>query len=207
MNTQFYLDKAVTLFVETLKENLVGIYVHGSLAMGCFNPDRSVDFNYPTPFEFHYSNFHTDKYETDENYLCGGFDDEDLASQIVIAYERGLTLWGSPMRELYKPIDTRYYILSILHDVEGSREEIINNPVYCSLNLCRVLFFLKEGKVSSKKEGGEWGLNILPHNYLGLVQQCLAEYAGSKEKYEYDYDKHQLIEFADYMLREIQINK
>ncbi len=35
----------VNTFLETLREiledNLVGIYLHGSLAMGCFNPERS----------------------------------------------------------------------------------------------------------------------------------------------------------------------
>lgn len=38
---QIYLDKIKALFVEELSENLVGIYLHGSLAMGCFNPSRS----------------------------------------------------------------------------------------------------------------------------------------------------------------------
>jgi predicted nucleotidyltransferase len=45
MNTRFYLDKIVTLFKEEIKQNLLGIYLHGSLAMGCFNPSRSdIDF-------------------------------------------------------------------------------------------------------------------------------------------------------------------
>ena len=31
--------------IHTLNENLVGIYLHGSAAFGCFNPDKSdVDF-------------------------------------------------------------------------------------------------------------------------------------------------------------------
>src|SRR5690606_30472755 len=120
-------------------ENLLGIYLHGSLAMGCFNPKRSdidflvivrkklapennrrlakrvlflreqmpneIEFSiilethlqsfvYPTPFEFHYSEMHRDKYRADENYLCGGFEDDDLASQIFVAYYRGITLYG-----------------------------------------------------------------------------------------------------------------
>ena len=35
------LDQAVDLFKEELGDNLVGIYLHGSLAMGRFNPDTS----------------------------------------------------------------------------------------------------------------------------------------------------------------------
>jgi predicted nucleotidyltransferase len=41
MDTQHYLDKIVELFRDELSENLIGIYLHGSLAMNCFNPNRS----------------------------------------------------------------------------------------------------------------------------------------------------------------------
>ncbi|MGN7761522.1 nucleotidyltransferase domain-containing protein [Paenibacillus sp. 22594] len=45
MNTQALLDQVVAPFKEELKGNLLGIYLHGSLAMGCFNPLKSdVDF-------------------------------------------------------------------------------------------------------------------------------------------------------------------
>lgn len=106
MDTPFYLERVVDLFKAEMKENVVGIYLHGSLAMGCFNPAKSdidllvvannnltkeenkaiakrilkfhedltnargielsivlesslKDFVYPTPFEFHYSDFHS----------------------------------------------------------------------------------------------------------------------------------------------------
>ena len=39
------IDNLINSFVDKskdiLKNNLVGIYLHGSLAMGCFNPHRS----------------------------------------------------------------------------------------------------------------------------------------------------------------------
>jgi predicted nucleotidyltransferase len=249
LNTQFHLDKIVTLFKKELKENLKGIYLHGSLAMGCFNPNKSdidllvvvrenlttknkkrmakmalslhdelpnergIEFSiiletylktfvHPTPFEFHYSDFHRQQYQIDEDYLCGGFEDEDLASQITVAYYRGISLYGSPLRELYEPIDRQYYLESILYDVKGASNEILNNPMYLTLNLCRVLFFLKEGEVSSKKEGGEWGVKVLPSVYQGLVQKCVDEYTDVVEKSELD--NRQLLDFANYMLREIK---
>jgi predicted nucleotidyltransferase len=249
MNTQFYLDKIVTLFKEELKENLSGIYLHGSLAMGCFNPNRSdidfivivkeklttinhkriasmvlslhdemsnergIEFSiilethlkpfiYPTPFEFHYSDYHREKYQADENYLCGGFEDEDLAAQIVVAYHRGITLYGKPLSELYEPIARPFYLASILHDVEDVTHDIINNPMYFTLNLCRILFFLKEGEVSSKKEGGEWAVKVLPHNFQGMVQICLDEYSGVAD--QNSIEKQQLLNFASYMLYEIK---
>lgn len=39
------LNKIVGSYKDILKDNLVGIYIHGSLAMNCFNPKSSdIDF-------------------------------------------------------------------------------------------------------------------------------------------------------------------
>lgn len=255
LDTELFLDKITKLFKEELSDNLLGIYVHGSLAMGCFNPhksdidflvvvnrkltpvnnsriaklalslhddmpnERGIEFTiiletylkkfvYPTPFEFHYSEYHRENYRTNENYLCGGFEDKDLASQIVVAYERGLTLYGKPLSELYEPIDSQYYLASILHDVEGAAEEIVSDPpayltpMYLTLNLCRVLFFVKEGKIASKREGGEWGLNNLPHKYQQLVEHSLYEYNG--ETVNSRVVPQNFKEFIEFMNKEIQ---
>lgn len=63
-----------------------------------------TDFVYPTPCEFHYSDYHHEKYMTDDNYLCGGDEDADLASQIAVTYHRGMNLHGQPLAERYQPI-------------------------------------------------------------------------------------------------------
>ena len=43
MNPQIILDHVVEQYVEILKDNLVGIYLHGSLAMGCFTKKSDID--------------------------------------------------------------------------------------------------------------------------------------------------------------------
>ncbi|UHA75136.1 aminoglycoside adenylyltransferase domain-containing protein [Paenibacillus sp. 481] len=253
MNIQSYLDHIVALFHEELQDNLLGIYLHGSLSMGCFNPHKSdVDFIvvvkdrltadnhkhitqialalhdeisdargpefhvilekvldpfvYPTPCEFHYSDFHRVRYASDDNYLCGGYEDNDLASQLVVAYYRGQTLYGKPLSELYKPIDRQYYLASILYDIENASEDILSNTMYITLNLCRVLFYLKESSICSKKEGGEWGLKFLPSQYHELIQTCLEEYAGHERTCGGSdcLEKKLLADFADTMLRDIK---
>jgi len=248
MNTQLYLDKFVELIKNELSKNLIGIYLHGSLAMNCFNPKTSdIDFlvvinnkiirekarriaeavlelhddmpnrkgiefsiilenhlnpfKYPTPIEFHYSEFHRERYQTNDNYLCGGFEDEDLASQFVVAYYRGKLLYGKPLKEICEPIDRKYYVASIYHDIKDAKQEIIDNPVYVVLNLCRVLYYLREEIISSKKEGGEWGIENLPQNFHLIIRKCLDKYSGIEEEIELDHK--QLIYFADYMLIEI----
>lgn len=35
-------------------------------------------------------------------------EEEDLASQVVVTYERGIILYGKPSSELYDPIDSQY---------------------------------------------------------------------------------------------------
>jgi predicted nucleotidyltransferase len=242
---QTYVNNITTVFVDEMKDNLVGVYLHGSLAMGCFNTDTSDvdmlvicstkmtndtkkiiikrlltltqgnrnqlemsivleryvkdDFVYPTPFELHY--FHP-KYITDENYICGGegFYDPDLAGHMVITYHRGVTLSGEKIKNIFKPIDRQFYIKSIFNDIEDALNSIIDNPVYFTLNLCRVMYFLKEGKVSSKKEGGEWGIRNLPVEYRMIVEQCLSVYNGlAKDIYISNYV---IVHFATWMVSE-----
>jgi len=248
MDTQLYIDKFVELIKNELSDNLLGIYLHGSLAMNCFNPEisdidflvvisdkmkreearrladavlelhdempnkKGIEFSivlkehlspfiYPTPFEFHYSDFHRDRYRADDNYICGGFSDEDLASQFVVAYYRGKTLYGKPLNDICEPIDRKYYVASIYHDVKDAMQEIMNKPVYVVLNLCRVLYYLQEGIVSSKKEGGEWGLKALPQEFHIIIQKCLDKYNGVEN--EIKLDQQQRLHYSAYMLDEI----
>jgi predicted nucleotidyltransferase len=249
MEVLAYLDQAVELFKEELGTNLSGIYLHGSLAMGCFHPDKSdIDllivvhdklpvevsrelakkviayhdslpnrrgieltvvlrkylkqFVHPTPFEFHFSDFHLDRYRNDENYLCGGYADRDLAAHFAVVYQRGFILYGEPIRDAFLPVDRQYYLDSILGDIEDAAQQIIDSPVYYTLNLCRVLHFVREEVVSSKKEGGAWGVQHLPDKYHGLLKRCLDEYSGAAGGG--GYDPVLLAEFAQYMSGEIK---
>ena len=249
MNQKVVLERVTDFLKNELSESLIGIYLHGSMAMGCFNPLHSdidilvlvkegtskdtykkiakelihleeelkilkgfelsvvleayaVDFVYPTPFEFHYSSFHKEKYLTDENYFCGGYADSDLAAHFVVIYHRGIVLFGKPIKEVFRSIDNLYYIDSIKSDVDGALEGIIDNPVYYVLNLSRVLQYLRESVVSSKKEAGEWALNELPNQYKKIIAQCLVKYENGMEKLHLD--EKELLNYSKYMLKEIE---
>jgi len=249
VNQQAVLDRITYLLKDDLSESLTGIYLHGSMAMGCFNPFQSdvdllvlvkekqptnvykkiakklialeeelkiykgfelsvvletyaLDFVYPTPFEFHYSSYHKEKYRLDESYFCGGYDDPDLAAHFVVIYHRGIVLSGSPIVEAFNPIDKRFYMDSIKSDVDGALEGITENPVYYVLNLARVLLYLKESVISSKKEAGEWALNELPEQFEDTISQCLAKYENKVDVLHLE-DKG-LIDYTNYMLGEIE---
>ena len=72
--------------------------------------------------------------------------------------------------------------------------------MYLILNLARVLAYLKDGLVLSKKEGGEWGINHIPEMYHGLMQDAMREYAdGADIAYETNIAK----DYARYMVEQI----
>ncbi|WP_105616440.1 aminoglycoside adenylyltransferase domain-containing protein [Vallitalea okinawensis] len=69
------------------------------------------------------------------------------------------------------------------------------------IHYCRVFFYLREGVVSSKKEGGIWGKDNVPSKYKKIINQALMEYCNERSTV-FD-DNELLVEFATYMLKYI----
>ena len=243
------IEKYVNRSTEILKDKLAGIYLHGSAAMGCYQPKKSdLDFMvvvrealtddekraymdmvleldaegpakgiemsivtkdvcnpfvYPTPYLLHYSRMHTAWYRRDpEDYIrkMNGTD-RDLAAHFTVIRSRGRCLYGLPVREVFGEVPETDYLDSIWDDVAGAEEEITDNPMYMILNLTRVLAYVKEKKVLSKQEGGEWGLGSLPEEYHPLICSALREY---REGTDGQYDPETAKRYAAYMLEEIR---
>ncbi|MGF9697966.1 aminoglycoside adenylyltransferase domain-containing protein [Paenibacillus sp. MABNR03] len=250
MDEQVILQPVIHLLKEELSDSLMGIYLHGSMAMGCFHPNQSdidilivcrdkqsaetyrsiaqklmhieeemhitkgfeisivlestiANLAYPTPFEFHYSAYHREKYRTDEQYLCGGYEDPDLVAHMAVIYDRGVVLYGKPIKDVFNIVPREYMVASITSDVGAALEEIADNPVYYVLNLSRVLLYVRDSVIYSKREAGERALTELPSKYKGVISQCLAKYNGELEKL--DLSKTLLLKYAEYMLSEINI--
>jgi predicted nucleotidyltransferase len=219
------LQRLVVIFNELLNGNVKGIYLHGSVAMGCFTPKSDIDllvvvdsqverevkkqfttkileldkefpekgvelsivrkekinpFLYPTPFEYHYSNDHKKKYIEDSDYILENDVDYDIAAHITVIKERGRTLFGEEISSMFGEISPLYYQDSIYRDVSDVMEKGRDNSTYYVLNLCRALYYFKEGVVSSKKEGGEWGTQNLPAEYKALINGALDAYNNGR---------------------------
>lgn len=235
---------------DILGDNLVGVYLHGSAAMGCYNDEKSdidllvvihndmseeekhrymnmvvelnslapskgiemsivkksvcMPFVYPTPFELHFSVAHLDWYKSNpQDYVLKmKGTDKDLAAHITILYRRGICLWGEEIHKVFEAVNTNAYFDSIWSDIEYAEEDILENPVYVILNLCRVLAFKRENFIFSKQEGGVWGLAHVPKKYSSLIQQALDEYAsvGAMELNE-----KEAVEYANYMIEQITV--
>lgn len=251
MQYQDVLDKIVSKSKEILGAELVGIYLHGSMAMGCFHPDKSdidliivikdditdnqklkfmnevvelnkaapskgielsivkeaycKEFLYPTPFELHFSNGHLQWFIDDPaGYISKMYGtDKDLAAHFKIIKEYGIVLCGADIQEVFADVPRENYIDSIWCDIAGAKEEILENPVYVILNLCRVLAFLKNDLICSKKQGGEWALQNLPSEFQPLIADALESYASGNEMKS---DEERAHKFADYMLQKIEKN-
>lgn len=232
-------------------DNLVGVYLHGSAVMGCYNPKKSdLDFLvvvkesmtddvkrtfmdmivalnaqtpgkgiemsivkkegcnpfiYPTPFELHFSQKHIKWYSNNpDDYIqkMNGTD-KDLAAHFTVIKACGKCLFGLTINEVFGEIPEKYYLDSLWNDIEEATEEIADNTMYLTLNLARVLAWIREKKILSKQEGGEWGLNNLPDKYHSLLQEALKEYKGM----EPEYDTELAIDYAKDMVEKINDNR
>ncbi|MGO4530508.1 aminoglycoside adenylyltransferase domain-containing protein [Paenibacillus sp. 2TAF8] len=248
MEEKAVLSRIVDILKEELTDALTGVYLHGSMALGCFHPQQSdIDIlvvcrekrssetyrriadqliriedemhlakgfeisivlesavtsgQYPTPFEFHYSAYHREKYRNDPAYLCGGDEDPDVVAHMAVIYDRGIVLYGKPIKELFQPANREHVIHSIASDASSALEEIGDNPVYNVLTLSRVLLYIQESVIYSKREAGQRALSEALPEHQELVSQCLAKYNGERESVNMDHAR--LRDYAEYMLRQI----
>lgn len=235
-------------YKEILGNNLVGIYVHGSIAFNCFNWDKSdidflvvvneklsqnvkldllnvleklrgqcppkglemsvilkkycVNFQYPTPYELHFSKDWVERYLSNPLLLCDDSlkTDKDLAAHFTIIRYAGITLWGMPIRDVFGEVPKENYIDSIKNDVENARIDIIKDPMYITLNLCRVVAYIKANLIISKEQGGIWALNNLPIQYNNIINRALNNYKSLEKMV---IDEIEAKKFCDYMLSQI----
>ncbi len=228
MENQDLLNKLIENSCCIFEDNLVGIYLHGSMAMGCFNPMKSdldilvvvensitdsqkkkfmdviivlndngpvkgievsivrskycKKFVYPTPFDLHFSNMHLSWYKSNPIEYVKKMNgvDHDLAAHFVIIKKRGIALYGKEISDVFGDIPSEAYLDSIKNDIINSEDEVIDNPTYIILNLCRILAYIQDGLVLSKKEGGEWGIKNIHSKYGGLIKEAIICYTSDQ---------------------------
>lgn len=81
-------------------------------------------------------------------------------------------------------------------------ENIEEDPIYCSLNLIRVYWYLKEEVISSKIEAGYWGLKNLPKELGSTVRKVIESYVG--EKTADFFNREELTSLRNYISKRVQ---
>lgn len=249
MHCNGVLNKVAHEYKRILENNLVGIYVHGSLAFGCFNPNKSdidfivvvnnsptleekealikvlislsceapakgfemsvvlsrycTNFLYPTPFELHYSIMHLKGFQDNLSGYCKLMTgtDKDLAAHFTVIKSIGYPIIGKEIPEVFGNIPRMDYLDSIQSDIENATDNILDNPVYIILNLCRVLAYKNKGLILSKEQGGLWGIESLPKEYISLISKALRNYTSEADE---PFDEEVSLSFCSYMLKNIQ---
>ncbi len=235
-----------------LNEDFLGFYLHGSLAMGGFNPissdidvlvvtnkpmkvekkrnlaqfflnfsnsshpieisflnkEQLMDWKHPCPFDFHYSEYWRKQYESDllkETYKFINEDiitDPDLAAHITITNHKGICLEGPTIDEVFPLVPRTDYISSIVGDYQECLADIEEDPIYCSLNMIRVFWYLKEGVISSKQEAGNWGLKNFPEEFKNTIRKVIDSYTSKRENLSFD--RVELISLRNYISENVQ---
>lgn len=235
-----FLNETLSCVHSIVQDNLVGIYLYGSLAMGCFN-SKSSDMDvivvvrkrpsgaqrkeiiaylrevcskngrlelsivsentlrnpkYPMIVDLHFEYWG----EIFENKR-----DREILSNLYTARIRGFRVWGESIGNVFSEIPPWYHSRSVIEDLRCTRKHLHDSPesvgydpaLHCVLGSCRILAFVREEKVLSKLEGGQWGLANMPKQYHDLIKQALSYYRGKKEKHIWNHER--LEDFADYM--------
>ena len=167
--------------------------------------DAMQAFSHPAPYELHYSGAYHDSCRRDVRAHCERLHgvDGDLAAHCTVMRAVGFALCGMPVEEVFAPVSKTDYIDSIIGDIASAHVDIIANPVYMILNLCRVMAYLTDEQVLSKRQGGTWGLANLPELYHPLIQCALDAYADRIDPSALS--AYPLVDFADDMLRRIRV--
>lgn len=248
--TQRQIDYFVKGCQSIIEGELVGVYLHGSLAMDTFNPrhsdvdllvvtreplsvsnqyliaaellfiisphpspievtylnkDQLANWQYPTPFDFHFSETWRDQYAKDlksgewKNWGQSEKQAPDLAAHIAIVNHFGEVLFGEDIRSVFPNVPEEDFYASILDDYRDIRQHLHRNPVYSVLNMCRVLQSLEEHSIGSKLAGGIWGRANFPVEHHTLIEEAITHYKADSAEDLYPLDADALEAFATYV--------
>ncbi|MBF4693764.1 aminoglycoside adenylyltransferase domain-containing protein [Fusibacter ferrireducens] len=236
MNITDILEDLKEFSQSYIRENLIGIYIHGSYAMDSFyyeysdidllivvkkplsyitkrqfveeliklskrGPQKGIELSiileedvkkmiHPLKFDFHFSNAHIERYEKDEKYMCDKGTDPDLIAHLKVTKERGVVLFGKPIHEIIGEVKELDFINSIMNDLEDIHLNTDLDCTYYLLNLLRFRYYLIEGKIYSKIEGGKKALEEFGGAERVIIENALSCYEPLKySKKSVDEDK------------------
>lgn len=160
-------------------------------------------FQTPIPFDFHFSKYHYQDYVQSPNQYIQTMHgtDPDLAAHLTIMNHYGQVLTGPVIAEVFSPIPPAVYWQALVFDIADAQTEITVDPVYVTLNLCRVLASQRSGLILSKSGGGQWGLAHLDLRWQPLINAALQTYSGNLPTIRFD--SSDLTDFATMALTAI----
>jgi streptomycin 3"-adenylyltransferase len=226
---QSQLDDLVRGLREVLGDGLVGVYLHGSLTLGCFNPALSdldllvVTKRSLTPTDREaLGRLLTDSARLEISFLAapslrpwrhpapydlhvgskhlvGPGEDHDLAAHFTVARHAGVALLGHPPADVFPEVPWEDYEDSLRRDLESCGEH--GGRLYAVLSPARIWATLTERVVHSKASGAAWALERAPEEFRPLLSRVLETYrTGTNEPW---FGRGEVRPFVDFVIEQV----
>ena len=156
----------------------------------------------PPLCQFHFSGMWAERYaahDPSNPLLEGSFPDPDIPAYYRVIRERGITLFGPPPDELVPKVTDGEFWASVTEGIEGFSFEDYGMFDSNILTLARILSFARTRRILTKAEGAEWGMEAYPR-FAPLLSAAAAAY---RDGIPAAYDRRELEEYREFMLREI----
>ena len=160
-------------------------------------------FCYPTPYLLHYSQSYQKQFAEDLDGWCRRMNgvDYDLAAHFTVIRQAGICLCGKPIAAVFGQVPRENYLDSICRDVQDAPMQILDQPFYLTLNLCRVLAACRQGLVLSKCEGVCWAMQEDSlAEFFPMLKQAQLCYQSAEE---FIWESEPLKRFAKIALNQI----
>jgi predicted nucleotidyltransferase len=230
VNARVELARLTADLRRTLGDTLVGIYAHGSLALGCFNAHLSdvdvlvVTESALTPaqrsalepllaarprLEIHFLSQsalfpwrHPAPYDLHfgSEGAVGPGSDHDLAAHFTVTRHAGIALVGPPPDDVFPDVPWKDYEDSLRRDLESCGEH--GGRLYAVLSPARIWATLTERVVHSKASGGAWAHERAPEEFRPLISQALETYRSGTDQPWFDRDK--VRPFAEFVIDQLR---
>jgi predicted nucleotidyltransferase len=158
-------------------------------------------WRYPTPFELHYGESFRASFEAGELEPWESRESHDLAAHVTVLRQAGVTLYGTPIDDLFPDVPEADYVDALTHDLAWCREHFANVPRYGVLSIARIWATLATGVPQSKTSGAEWALPKLPAGLRPVLEHGHDLYvdAESEERWQ----DLALVDYVEYVAAEI----
>ena len=127
-----------------------------------------------------------------------GQKEQDFPMHRQHLHESGVRIVGYDTQQLFKPVQWEVLKQSLKQEMTFIKEQFEERPIYAVLNLCRVVLAHETRGLSSKKQGGEWGLHFLPVKFHELIKIGLNGYTSGITDGQKEFLTENLPLFYDY---------
>lgn len=109
--------------------------------------------------------------------------------ELHVLREKGISISGPDIKKLIKKISTQDLMLAIqknLHEYwystlrDLSKFKRSDYQVFAILTMCRTLYSLENGTITSKMEAAQWALQILGNRWKNLIEQAISWSPGQE---------------------------